>query len=500
MSRMNRNQERCQQQQQQQQNNRVYNNRIYQNRQQNLNQHYQNPDFLRIIRELNRNRELQEHEENIYERLDSDDDDDDNDVNNIIVDNNFEEINESDRNEINNGDHTYERIDNRPWYRGNINSRANNCNGTNNFSAASSSSSTSSAIIWNTNRYDTPRDFYLSNNDCFNNRFVGLSRNCFSTDNVALATNGRYVYHVGHNCMCQFCTRLPFIRYHICQRCNSFHDRLRCYDSGNPTDSLSGNTRHYIYQVSRSCRCSYCRGEYSFPRFPISASRLVDSLRRGDCQCRNSTNCSCRNRMFSSSNSAIYIGRIGFVQSVNNPLYANPTIYVGRLERPSCSASSINQEGGAIASGSSGADVNINEPSTSSASQSIANTSSTPSVTADAGPSVEQRINSNPGPSNVLVLPINNIVDRQHTCDDSCIRNHPNNVSVGGGLCQFVNRTERSECHSSGAAGGRISYHWWFVNRWLPPWGSQNERNSDSAPRVEEPRDPPGSDSDEGLN
>lgn len=376
------------------------------------NRNRQNPEFVDIV------------QENIYERLD-----------------NEEEEVRVDRNDAN-GDHTYERIDNLPWYRGN--GRANNAA---NFQGS---------VFWNANRYDNSRDIYLGNHGCLN-RLSGLSRNCFSTDNVALATHGRYIYHLGQNCVCQFCTRLPFARYHMCQHCNSFHDRLRCYEP-NPTGPLAGSSRNYIYQVSHSCRGSYCRGEYA--RLPIS--RLVDSLRR-DCQCRNTGNCHCRSRLLSSSNSAIYIGRIGripFAQGVNNPLYSNPAIYVGRIDR-----AASNQDG-AAASGEAN-----NEAAASAENV-----------------GAEARNLNQAGPSNGSVCPVNNTGDRPHTCDDSCIRNHPANLS---GLCQFVSRAERPECH------GRVSYHWWFVNRWLPNWGSQNERNTEPVPRVEEPRDPPGDDSDE---
>ncbi|XP_057324858.1 probable cyclin-dependent serine/threonine-protein kinase DDB_G0292550, partial [Microplitis mediator] len=522
MGRMNRNANNNNNNQEQRddyQNLRIYqypNNRVYQNRPPNLNPHYQNPVDLVRIHERNHGSQ-----ENIYERLDNDEDDDNNNDNNEADPNEREAVVvRNEPNDQNERDHMYERIDNRPWHRGGGCGNNHHHRAPNNFPA---SSVFWNAIERNANRYD-PRDIYSSNNAYLNR--LSLSRNCFSTDNVAMASNGgRYVYHLGHNCMCQFCMRLPFIRYHMCQQCSSsFHDRLRCYDeSGNPAGA-SGTSRNYIYQVSRSCRCAYCRGgDYSYSRFPISAaSRLVDSLRRDCHHCgRNPAQCNCRNRLLTTaaatSNSAIYIGRIdriGFVQTVNNPLYANPMIYVGRIDRslanqdtgnedPSTSASAATAAGGASASGSGsgaeGNDRNLNQP----------------------------------GPSNQANDNGDNAANRQHTCDDSCIRNNSNNAS---GICQFTNRNERSntECNS-----GRVSYHWWFVNRWLPPWGSQNDRNSDtgstsngnsgtstagtnagpstsaagsggttsasanastssaSASRAEEPRDPQGSDSDE---
>ncbi|KAF7990310.1 hypothetical protein HCN44_000115 [Aphidius gifuensis] len=93
---------------------------------------------------------------------------------------------------------------------------------------------------------------------------------------------------------------------------------------------------------------------------------------------------------------------------------------------------------------------------------------------------------ADPGTSNVAVCTINNTTERQHVCDDSCIRNHP-------GICRFIERSERPECQARG-----IPYHWWFVNRWLPLWGSQ-DRNTESSvqQKVEEPREPQGSDSDD---
>ncbi|XP_063989970.1 uncharacterized protein LOC135169164 [Diachasmimorpha longicaudata] len=364
--------------------------RIYQNRPPNLNPHYQNP--VDLVHNHNQLRRQNEPEENIYERLDNDDE-----VNEIL------EVRRNDQN-----DHMYERIDNRSWSRGNQVSRNIN-----------------PILAFERNS----RDIYFQNPSCLS-RLGNLSRNCFSTDNVAMATNGRLVYQFGQ-CMCQFCMRLPFIRYHICQQCNTFN-------SGN----YGANSRHYIYQVSRNCRCAFCRGEYSY-RFPINARGLVESLR---CQCRNPSNCSCRGRLLSSSNSAIYIGRIDRIGSVNNPLYANPSVYVGRIER------NAGAGGEGVAEG--GVEVAAGEP----------------------GPSGEAR--AQPASS---VCNVSNAADRQHTCDDSCIRGQ-------GGICQFA-RTERPECH------GRFSYNWWFGNRWLAGWGSA-DRGTEGA-RGEDSREPTASDSDD---
>ncbi|XP_024939156.1 uncharacterized protein LOC112494110 [Cephus cinctus] len=446
--------------------------RLYQNRplgqnHPNLNPNYQNP--VDLIRNYNRDRQLQqEPEENIYERLD--DDDDEVVVSERNLPNNFANCRSEDN-------HTYERIDNRFWYRGGINNSRNNNSHNPHVPGPSALHDLDSR---NFGQYDQPRNVYLdasrgiSSQQCLS-RLGRLGRNCFSTENIASTSNRRYIYQLGHNCMCQFCRHLD-ARY-ICHYCHTMHDRLRYQDAGN-TGTI-GNSRHYIYQVSRNCRCAFCRGESPYARFPINSARLSESFRR-DCHCRNSANCTCRNRFLSSSNPAIYIGRIdraAIAQTVNNPLYANPTIYVGRIER-SCVAGLNNLAAGSNSTDSSASTLNPStsnsngDPCTSGTSRSIASTS------------------GNPSTSNASVCPVNRSAERQHTCDDSCIRNPTGNSA---GVYQFLGRCEKADCQH-----GRVSVHWWFVNKWLSPWMPQNsDRNPEPVPKEEESREEQESDNDD---
>lgn len=261
-----------------------------------------------------------------------------------------------------------------------------------------------------------------------------LGRNCFSTENIASAvtSNRRYVYQFGNGCSCQFCRHLD-ARSGVCQYCHNFHDRLRYQDPG--SSSGLGNSRHYIYQLSRSCRCPLCRDDSLYARFPVN-SRLSDSFRR-ECHCRNPGSCSCRSRYLSYSNPAIYIGRIS--QAVHNPLYANSGGAVETNQGPEAPNNSR-------ASSSAGVAVCTGNPST----------------------------------------------DRQHVCDDSCIRNQ--NVN---GVYQFLGRCERAECHH-----GRISIHWVFVNKWLPSWRAQDsvpeaDADQEPSPDQEEPREQPENEAEE---
>ena len=487
-----------------------------------LNPQYQNP--VDLLGNYNRNGRINEPEENIYERLDDyEDDDDDPRAEGARNENSGNAEVAVDPNIADN--HTYERIDNRPWYRG---PSANNNRATNNYQAVNH---LPPANFWNfmepsnsSNHYDNPRYAAhpkaraLDSRDCLN-RLGRLGRNCFSSENIASAANPRrYVYQLGHNrIMCQSCSRIPFMyrdgRY-ACQHCNDFHERMRYYNSGNPTGPL-GNSRHYIYQISRNCRCAYCRGDYQYARSSINTNRMMTDLFRRNCQCRNPGNSCCRGRIMSSSNSAIYIGRIdhraGLAQSVNNPLYSSPTIYIGRIDRSCASGLSAN----APASGGGNSSLASNTESIGAAVSSTSNASSSSTLQSEPSTSSNQRgppVNA-PGPSGSgtggsSVCPISQSMERRHICDDSCIRSHPGNVT---GVCQFLGRSERPpDCHN-----GRVSFHWWFVNRWLPPWGSQNqstERNAPpaatataagtaeqppAAPKAEEPRESQESDTEE---
>ncbi|XP_043269994.1 uncharacterized protein [Venturia canescens] len=481
-----------------------------------LNPQYQNP--VDLLRNYNRNGRINEPEENIYERLDNDEDEDGEEEENMN-ENEDEQRAEGLRNEnalnpsleLHNADnHMYERIDNRSWYRGAMNNRPAN--------ETHASSNLPSANFWNfiepsnsNNHYDHPRYVYARtiNQSCVN-RLGRLGRNCFSSENIAAATSTRrYVYQLGHSRMCQSCTRFPFghrdVRY-ACHYCNAFHDRFRYYENGNSASQL-GNSRHYIYQVTRSCRCPFCRGDYHYTRFPMNTGRLAESFPR-DCQCRNPGNCNCRGRMISSSNSAIYIGRIdrmGLVQTVNNPLYSSPTIYIGRIDR-SC-ASGLSSNSGF--SGITGNPSNSGESSSNNSAglapvPSVSGASTSQNEAATSGSQRGSTLNSAGTSTTSAVCSIAGNSERQHVCDDSCIRTNSGNLT---GVCQFLARNERSECQH-----GRVSFHWWFVNRWLPPWGSQsqsNDRNQanlepqqplQAAPRIDETRERHESDTEESRD
>lgn len=476
-----------------------------------LNPQYQNP--VDLLRNYNRNGRINEPEENIYERLDNDEDEDEEEEENVN-ENDEEQRAEGSRNEnalnppleLSNADnHTYERIDNRPWYRSAMNNRPTN--------EPQASANLPSANFWNfiepsstNNHYDHPRYVYAKtiNQSCLN-RLGRLGRNCFSSENIAAATSTRrYVYQLGHSRMCQSCTRFPFghrdLRY-ACHYCNAFHERFRYYDNGNSNSQL-GSSRHYIYQVTRSCRCPFCRGDYHSTRFPMNTGRLVEPFPR-DCQCRNPGNCNCRGRMISTSNSAIYIGRIermGLVQTVNNPLYSSPTIYIGRIDR-SCASGLSNSSGSTGNPSSSGESSSNNSPGLAPVpSTSGVSTSQNEAATSGSQRTAPSNPAGNSGTSSVCSIAPN--TERQHVCDDSCIRTNSGNLA---GACQFLGRTERPECQH-----GRVSFHWWFVNRWLPPWGSQSQNNDRNqanpeqqqqpAARIDEPRDHHESDTEESRD
>lgn len=393
----------------------------------NLNPNYQNPvDFLpnenhqaaRRGANQERDRRQYEPEENIYERLDE-------------VGRDY--------------GHTYERINDRAWYR-----RARYRTGPQNVAGPSGANDLDANRNFGGHYNDqVPRDVYVESRRIMSPSCLRrLGRNCFSTENIAAASNRRYVYQLGHNRTCQFCRHLDATT--VCQYCHYFHDRLRHQETNN-LGGLSGS-RHYIYQLSRSCKCAFCRDDSPYARFPVN-SRLTDSFRR-ECHCRNPGSCSCRNRFLSYSNPAIYIGRID--RGVNNPLYASPA---ATYSSPSTSNATPGLQG---------------EPSTSSGRT--------------AG-----NLTGNSSTLGASVCQANRSTDRQHVCDDSCIRNQSVN-----GVYQFLGRCERAECQH-----GRISIHWVFVNKWLPSWGAQDsvpeaDSNPEVAPREDEPcRDQPGSDAEE---
>lgn len=325
------------------------------------------------------------------------------------------------------------------------------------------------------NQYDQPRQFYvdssrLSSQFC-QNRLGRLGRNCFSTENIAYASTGRAIYPLGYNCTCSFCRHLDT---RWCHHCHILHNRLRYQDG------FSSNSRHYIYQLPRNCRCPFCRGEYSYVKLPVTPCRPTDSLRM-ECHCRNSSNCSCRSKVLSSSNPAAQFCRyIDWVSrgspSVNNPLYA--TVHIGRTcvsalgNAASAGNMSNSIDPGASTSNASTSASAVNEPSTSSNIRPIF-------------------VPNNHSTSHATLCTTNRTTERQHTCDDSCIRNQSGGIT---GVCQFLGRCERAECNH-----GRFFVHWWFVNRWLPPWNPHYfDRNVDTVPSMEEePQEQQASDSDD---
>ncbi|KYM98569.1 Ring canal kelch like protein [Cyphomyrmex costatus] len=301
---------------------------------------------------------------------------------------------------------------------------------------------------------DDDENYSRLNSNIYQSSLNRLGRNCFSTENIAYASTKRS-HPIVHNCTCPYCRNMD-ARY-ICHHCYYLYNRLRYQDTA--------NSRHYVYQVSRNCRCPFCRGEYSYTKF--SALRAAELLKI-ECHCRNPTNCICRSKASSDFNSTIFgrymdwINRTG--QSVNNPLYA--MVHVGRMDRASVSghgntSNSRNppNDPGPSTSGNATSSARFNESSSSSVLRSVfapgASTSSAP------------------------ICSISRYVEHQHTCDDSCIRSQSGSLT---GICQFLGRCERTECNH-----GRLSVHWWFVNKWLPLWNSHNlDRNVDGAPSVDE--------------
>ncbi|XP_031830800.1 uncharacterized protein LOC116426251 [Nomia melanderi] len=396
----------------------------------NLNPNYQNP--VDLVHNYNRNRQPQESEENIYERLDNDDDDENNENNGEASRN--EPIAQNNQNNVD--DHMYERIDDRY--------------------------SCSSRMYYktrNSNPYDQPRQIYLdsrlSNQFC-QSRLDRLGRNCFSTENIAHASTGRTIYPLGYNCMCSFCRHLD-PRY-LCHHCHNMHNRLRYHDG------LASNSRHVICQLPRNCRCPFCRGEYSYVKLPVTSCRPPE-LWRMECYCRNPSNCSCRSKILSNCNSTTQFGKyLDWINragpSVNNPLYA--TIHIGRpcVSAVGNLASGSGGEPVASTSGASGSAAATNEPSTSSNVRSIFSS-------------------HNSSTSRASVCSANRSTERQHTCDDSCIRNQSGSIT---GICQFFSRCERAECNHN-----RLSVHWWYVNKWLLLWNPHIfDRNMDAVPVMEE--------------
>ncbi|XP_076247183.1 uncharacterized protein LOC143187093 [Calliopsis andreniformis] len=426
----------------------------------NLNPNYQNP--VDLVHHYNNNRQLHEPEENIYERLD--DDDDENVENNVEVGRNEVQNNQ------NNADHTYERIDDRYSCSGRTYSRCYRYHILNHIAIPNFLNDAESR---NLSHYDQPRQIYLDSSRLSSQfcqtRLGRLGRNCFSTENIAYASTGRTIYPLGYNCMCWFCRHLD-TKY--CHYCHNIHNRLRYQDG------LASNSRHYIYQLQRNCKCPFCRGEYSYVKLPITSCRHTESLRM-ECHCRSPNNSSCRCKILSNCNSATQIGRyLDWINragpSVNNPLYA--TIHVGR---PCPSAL------GNVAAGGNLPNSIDPGPSTSNVSASTINESNTSS---NSRPMFSP---SNPSTSHASLCSTNRSAERQHTCDDSCIRNHSGNIT---GISQFLGRCERAECNH-----GRLSVHWWFINKWLPPWNPHHfDRNMDTVPPMEEePQDQHESDSDD---
>nr|XP_033340712.1 uncharacterized protein LOC117228817 [Megalopta genalis] len=414
----------------------------------NLNPNYQNP--IDLVHNYNRNRQPHESEENIYERLDNDDDDENNENNG-----------EASRNEPiaqnNQDDHMYERIDDRYSCSGRIYSRCYKYHILNHIAIPNFLYDMESR---NSSQYDQPRQIYLDSrlsSQCCQNRLDRLGRNCFSTENIAHTSTGRTIYPLGYNCMCSFCRHLD-PRY-LCHHCHNLHNRSRYQDGP------AGNSRHVIYQLPRNCRCPFCRGEYSYVKLPVTSCRPPEFWRM-ECYCRNPSNCSCRSKVLSNCNSTTQVGKyLDWIDragpSVNNPLYA--TIHIGR---PCVSPA------GNLAAGSS---VDPG-PSTSGASTSAA-AANEPSTSSNIRPIFSSH---NPSTSRGSVCSANrSTAKRQHTCDDSCIRNQSGGIA---GICQFFGRCERAECNH-----GRLSVHWWYVNKWLLPWSPHIfDRNVDAVPAMEE--------------
>jgi len=420
----------------------------------NLNPNYQNP--IDLIRNYNRRPQQQEPEENIYERLDNEDDEDDDE--NAEVSRNESQVQ---NNQGNADNHTYERIDERMSCSNRTNCRYYKHHGLNHVPASSLNDADDAR---NASQYDQPRHIYIDysrlSGNFYQNSLNRLGRNCFSTENIAYASTRRSVQPLVYNCTCPYCRHMD-TRY-VCHHCHNLHNKLRYQDAGN-----SG--RHYVYQIARNCRCPFCRGEYPYMKLPTNALRAAELFKMEYCYCRNPANCTCRGKIPLDSNSAIHFGRyLDWInrtgQSVNNPLYA--MIHVGRMDRASIpghgNASNGGNQTNAADPGPSTSNgmpnARFNNPNSSSTSRSVfAPGAST---------------------SNASVCPVNRHMERQHTCDDSCIRSQSGNLA---GICQVLGRCERTECNH-----GRLSVHWWFVNKWLPLWNSHNLDRMDGAPCMDE--------------
>lgn len=408
-----------------------------------------------------------EPEENIYERLDNDDDEDDANVHDVPRNEALAQNNPG------NADHMYERINERISCSGGTHCRGYKYHGLNHVSAHSFLNDVEGAR--NASQYDQLRHIYLdysrlSSNLC-QSSLSRLGRNCFSTENIAYASTRRSVHPLYNNCTCLYCRHVD--AKYFCHHCHNLYNRLRYQDAAT-------TSRHYVYQLARNCGCPFCRGEYSYTKFPSNAPRAAELFRMECCHCRNPANCNCRNKILSDANSAIYIGRyLDWIsragQSVNNPLYA--TIHVGRIDRASMSGTGNTPNSG---NPSNMADPG---PSTSNNATSRLNDSNSSSI-------LRSVFTPGASTSNASICPVNRYVERQHTCDDSCIRSQSGSFA---GICQFLGRCERTECNH-----GRFFVHWWFVNKWLPLWNSHHlDRNVDGPCVDEASREQRESDSDD---
>ncbi|XP_026824942.1 uncharacterized protein LOC113561826 [Ooceraea biroi] len=426
----------------------------------NLNPNYQNP--IDLVRNYNRRQQQQEPEENIYERLDNEDDEDGDE--NAEVPRNESLAQNNQGNHADN--HAYERLGERISCSSRIHCRYYKYHGLNQVPAPSFLNDVDGAR--NASQYDQPRHIYIDysrlSGNLHQNSLSRLGRNCFSTENIAYASTRRSVQPLVYNCTCPYCRHVD-ARY-ICHHCHNLHNRLRQYQD-------AGNSRHYVYQVARNCRCPFCRGEFPYTKLPASALRAAELFKMECCHCRNPGSCTCRGKIPLDSNSAIYFGRyLDWInrtgQSVNNPLYA--MIHVGRMDRASLPGH-----------GNAGMSNGGSQPNAADPGPSTSNGVSSARFNDSNASSILRSIFA-PGSSasNASICPVNRYVERQHTCDDSCIRSQSGSLA---GICQLLGRCERTECNH-----GRLSVHWWFVNKWLPMWNSHNlDRNSaDGAPCVDE--------------
>lgn len=415
----------------------------------NLNPNYQNP--IDLIRNYNRGRLQQQEleEENIYERLDNEEEDDDNEEDDDAQASRNESSSVQ-NNQNHTDDHTYERIDDRISSCNRMHCHAykyHMLNHMHNFL-----SNTTEGARNMISQYDQPRhinlDYSRSNNHSYQNSLSRLGRNCFSTENIVYASTRQrsippFVYS---NCVCPYCRQMQLIdnARNTCHYCHNTHNRLRYQDA-------AASFRHYLFQLSRNCKCSFCRGEYPYSKLPTkNALRAAEFFRTESCHCRNPINCAtCRNKIPSDS----VFGRYLDYQSVNNPLYA--AIQAGRLDR------------GAFIYGQAGPSRSNNGATSNARINDSVNPSSL---------SQHAVLAANASTSSVSICPVNRrYAERQHTCDDSCIRNQSGNLAR---ICQLLGRCERAECNH-----GRLSVHWWFVNKWLPSSNVQNtDRNIDGMP------------------